>query len=126
MKIERLAEKQAVRVRPNTDSNRDLISALAGGQAGRERAVAHRTRRVVLTSLGVMQDQKAGSRRSRSLAIAAFLLAILAIGPFFWHVAENLLGGEHMSDIATQTSLWVCFLCPALLAAALLAGWRRK
>jgi hypothetical protein len=54
------------------------------------------------------------------------LLAILAIGPFFWHVAENLLGGEHMSDIATQTSLWVCFLCPALLAAALLAGWRRK
>ena len=126
MKIERLAEKQAVRVRPNTDSNRDLISALAGGQAGRERAVAHRTRRVVLTSLGVMQDQKAGSRRSRSLAIAAFLLAILAIGPFFWHVADNLLGGEHMSDIATQTSLWVCFLCPALLAAALLAGWRRK
>jgi len=126
VKIERLAEKQAVRVRPNTDSNRDLISALAGGQAGRERAVAHRTRRVVLTSLGVMQDQKAGSRRSRSLAIAAFLLAILAIGPFFWHVAENLLGGEHMSDIATQTSLWVCFLCPALLAAALLAGWRRK
>ena len=126
MKIERLAEKQAVRVRPNTDSNRDLISALAGGQAGRERAVAHRTRRVVLTSLGVMQDQKAGTKRSRSLAIAAFLLAILAIGPFFWHVAENLLGGEHMSDIATQTSLWVCFLCPALLAAALLAGWRRK
>ena len=126
MKIERLAGKQAVRARLDTDSNRDLISALAGGQAGRERAVAHRTRRVVLTSLGVMQDQKAGTRRSRSLAIAAFLLAILAIGPFFWHVAENLLGGEHMSDIATQTSLWVCFLCPALLAAALLAGWRRK
>jgi hypothetical protein len=126
LKTEGLAEKQIGLMRPDADSKRDLISALAGGQAGRERVVGRRTRRVVLTSLGVMNDQKAGSRRSRSLAIAAFLLAILAVGPFFWHVAENLLGGEHMSDIATQTSLWVCFLCPALLAAALLAGWRRK
>jgi hypothetical protein len=107
------------------EPNRDLLSALAGKQGARERAVGENTRRVVLASLGVMKDQKAGRRRSRALALASFLLVVLALGPFVWRVSDDLIGGEHISDIATQTSLWVCFLCPALLAAALVAGWAR-
>lgn len=104
----------------------DLLSSLAGNQAGRDRAVAHKTRRVVLASLGVMKDQKAGRKRSRAVAVASILLVILALGPFLWTVADDLIGGEHFSDIATQFSLWVCILCPALLAAALVAGWSRN
>jgi hypothetical protein len=106
-------------------ASRDLLSALAGNQAGRDCAVAYKTRRVVAASLGVMQDQKAGRKRSRSVAMASVLLVILAMGPFFWRVADDLIGGEHISDIATQASLWVCIMCPALLAAALVAGWSR-
>ena len=104
-------------------ADRDLLSALAGNQAGRERAVAYKTRRVVMASLGVMQDQKAGRKRSRAVVLASILLVILALGPFFWLVADDLISGEHISDIATQFSLWICILCPALLAAALVAGW---
>jgi hypothetical protein len=107
------------------DANRDLLSALAGKQGARERAVGESTRRVVMTSFGVMQDQRAGRRRTRSLALASVLLVLLALGPFVWRVADDLIGGEHISDIATQTSLWVCFLCPAILAAFLVAGWSR-
>jgi hypothetical protein len=73
-----------------------------------------------------MQGQKAGHKRNRALALASVLLVILALGPFVWHVADDLIEGEFWGDIATQTSLWVCILCPALLAAALIAGWRRK
>jgi hypothetical protein len=102
----------------------DLLSALAGKQAGRDRAVAESTRRVVLASAGVMKDQGADRKRSRSLALAGFLLMLLALGPFVWRVADDLIGGEHWSDMATQTSLWVCVACPALLA-ALVAGWSR-
>lgn len=107
-------------------ASHDLLSALAGNQAGRDRAVAHKTRRVVMASLGVMQDQKAGRKRDLAVAVAAILVLGLVLGPFFWRVADELIGGEHISDMAAQFSLWVCVLCPALLAAALVAGWSRK
>ncbi len=108
------------------NATRDLLSALAGNQAGRERAVAHKTRRVVLASLGVMQDQKAGRKKGRAVALASILLVLLALGPFVWRVADDLIDGELIGDIATQFNLWVCIFCPALLAAALVAGWSRK
>ncbi len=108
------------------ESNRDLLEALAGKQAGRERAVAEKTRRVVLASAGVMKDQRADRKRSKALALAGLLLMLLALGPFVWRVSDDVIGGERWSDIATQTSLWVCLLCPALLAAALVAGWSRN
>jgi hypothetical protein len=108
------------------DHDRELVSALAGKQAGREQAVAYRTRRVVMASHGVMQDQKAGRRRTRALALASILLVILAMGPFVWRVSDDIIGGEHWSDVATQGGLWLCILFPALVAAALVAGWMRQ
>jgi hypothetical protein len=104
----------------------ELVSALAGKQAGREQAVAFRTRRVVAASHGVMQDQKAGRKRGRALALASILLVILAMGPFVWRVTDDIVSGEHWADLATQTSLWICILLPALVAAALVAGWMRQ
>jgi hypothetical protein len=106
-------------------SNRELLAALTGKQAGLDRAVAENTRRVVMASAGVMRDQKANRKRSTSLALASILVMLLALGPFVWRVADDLIGGEHWGDMATQTSLWVCVACPALLAAALVAGWSR-
>jgi hypothetical protein len=108
------------------DHDRDLLAALTGTQAGRDRAVAFRTRRVVLASHGVMQDQKAGRKRSLALALAGILLVVLAMGPFVWRVVDDIIGGEHWEDVATQVSLWIGILFPALLAAALVAGWMRQ
>jgi hypothetical protein len=107
------------------DANGELLAALAGKWASRDRAVAQTTRHVVSTSLGVIREQQAGRKRSRALAVASLLLVLLALGPFVWHVTDGLLGGEHMADIFTQTSLWICILCPAILAAVIVAGWAR-
>ena len=106
-------------------ANRDLISALAGNQANRECAVAHRTRRVVLASLGVMQDQKAGRKQVRCVALASILLVILGLGPLAWWVTSNLMAGGRMGELGSEVSLIAGVLCPAILAAALVAGWAR-
>jgi len=108
------------------DRERDLISALAGQRAERETAVAHRTRRVVLASLGVMQEQKAGHRRSRSVALACALIAFLLLAPAAWRIAQDLIGGDLFSDVPTQFTFWFCFLGLALIAAVLVAGWARN
>lgn len=125
MKSGELVDSSASRA-AGKDKDRELVSSLAGGEAGRDRAVAQKTRGVVLASLGVIKGQQAGRKRSRALALAAILLVLLALGPFVWHIADDLIGGEFLGDIATQTTLWICVLCAALLAAALIAGWRRK
>jgi len=105
--------------------NSDLSAALAGEHAGRDREVAHGTRRVVMASLGVIKEQKAGRKRVRAIAIASILVFLLVFGPLIWWAVDNLVSGERMGDLACQFSLWACILCPALLAAAVVAGWLR-
>jgi hypothetical protein len=85
--------------------------------------VANRTRRVVLSSRGVLQEQKQGGKRRRAFAIAATILILLVIAPLVWQVSDNLIAGEHLGDVTSQFALWACILCPTILAAALVAGW---
>jgi len=102
-----------------------MSAVLAGQSADREREVAQSVRRVVMASLGVIKDQKAGRRRVRAIAIASILVFLLVFGPLIWWAVDNLISGERVGDLACQLSLWACVVCPALLAAAVVAGWLR-
>jgi hypothetical protein len=109
-----------------SNSPADLLSAISGREANRERAVAHRTRRVVMSSLGVLKEQKQDRSRVRGVALAVTLLVLLLIAPLLWEATDSLIAGEHLGDPGSQLSLWACVVCSTLLAAVLVAGWWRN
>lgn len=126
MELDSLGAADEERMGTGSGAGQELLSALAGKQADRDSSVADRTRRVVSASLGVMQDQKAGRQRNRSLALAALVLVLFAVGPILWRLTDDLIGGEHISDMPAQVTMLVCVLGPALVAAAMLAWWPRR
>ena len=108
-----------------SSSRADLLSALSGLEANRERAVGHRTRRVVMSSFGVLKEQKREGSRAQAVAMAVTVVVLLVIAPLLWEATDSLISGEHLADPGSQLSLWACIVCPTLLAAAVVAGWRR-
>lgn len=107
-----------------TETNSDLLAALAGKQANRDCRIALHTRRVVSASCGLMREQKAGRERVRCVALAATLMIFLALGPLVWWAAETLITAQQL-DLAGQISVWVSCLAAALLVSAVVAGWSR-
>lgn len=109
-----------------TEPSPELLSALSGHDAGREAAVGHRTRRVVLSSLGVLREQKQNRSRARGVALSVAILVPLLIAPLIWEATDSFIAGEHLGDPGSQLSLWATVFCCTLLAAVLVAGWWKK
>ena len=107
-------------------SQSDLIEAASGIQGDRDRSTADKTRRVVMASAGVMQEQQAGRKKIRAWAIAATLVVFFIVGPPIWWLAETLIEEQHLTSTFGEIAIWGFFSITALLGSALLAGWLRR
>lgn len=107
-------------------ASRDLAEAMAGFNGDRDRAAAERTRRVVMASAGLMQEQRAGRKRIRAMALAATLVVFFVVAPPIWWIAETLIEEEHLTSLVSELAVWGFFSVTALLGSALLAGWLRR
>lgn len=110
----------------DTGSRAEIVAALSGCRADRECEVAHRTRRVVMASRGVIEEQKADHKRNRAVAVAATVLILFVVGPLAWWVADTLIEEEHLTSMVSQISVWTFFVSTTLMASVLLAGWMRR
>lgn len=104
----------------------NLAETLAGYSGDRDRATTDRTRRVVMASAGVMQEQRAGRKKIRAMALAATLVIFFVVAPPVWWVADTLIEEEHMTSVVSELAVWGFFSITALLGSALLAGWLRR
>ncbi len=121
-----LGPRMGASIGPEAGASRDVIGALSGGQADRERAVAHQTRRVVMASLGVIKELQAGHKRNRAVAVAATLLVFFLVGPPLWWLADTLIEEERLTSPVSEIAVWGFLMSTAVLGAALLAGWLRR
>lgn len=103
-----------------------VVQTMAGYSGDRDRATAERTRRVVMASAGVMQEQRAGRKKIRAMAMAATLVIFFVVAPPIWWVADSLIEEEHMTSVISELAVWGFFSVTALLGSALLAGWLRR
>jgi len=102
------------------------LEAAAGFHGDRARATADKTRRIVMASAGVMQEQRAGRKKIRAMALAATLVIFFVVAPPIWWIAENLIEEEHLTSTLSELAVWGFFSVTALLGSALLAGWLRR
>ena len=116
----------ARRASAKTGPQDEVLAALAGGAAERERTVAHSTRCVVQASLGVLKEQKADRKRSRAVALASAVVVLFVVGPPLWWLADTLVEDELVTNLTGEIGVWVFLLCAAILASALVAGWVRR
>jgi hypothetical protein len=110
----------------NGSGHSEMMDSLTGMNADRDRATANKTRRVVAASAGVMQDQRAGRKRIRAMALAATLVVFFVVAPPVWWIAESLIEEEHLTSMMSELAVWGFFSITALLGSALLAGWLRR
>jgi hypothetical protein len=103
----------------------DLARSIAWPDYDANLMLAQKTRRAVRDEVISSQERRVRQLRVMGLALIGFLFLMVLLAPATWNGLEDLLAGEHFSDLPTMVAFLTLMLLPAMLA-ALIAIWKGK
>jgi hypothetical protein len=103
----------------------DLLRAVTGHDAGAQLPVVARTRRAIRVADESRREQGERDRRTFGISLFAGGALFVILAPVLWDSVDDLIGGEHFSDLPTQVAL-ISSLLMISVVAALTVFWRRS
>jgi hypothetical protein len=111
--------------RDATRNDKDLLRAVSGRDVNAQLPVVARTRRAIRVADETRREQGERGRRQIGITLFAFGAIFLILAPAMWGSIDDLIGGEHFSDLPTQVAL-ISTLLMLSVVAALVAVWRSR
>ena len=100
----------------------ELIAALSGLDASRERALGNRTRRAVHNAAADLEEGRHLGRRSGAIALLVLAGFLMLLSPAIWSSVDDVLGGEFMLDLPGMVAALAFTLFAAIAAVLFLVG----
>jgi hypothetical protein len=105
--------------------SQDLLRAVTGRDAGAQLPVVARTRRAIRVADESRREQGGRDRRTFGISLFAIGALFVLLAPALWDSIDDLIGGEHFSDLPTQVAL-ISSLLMISVVAALTVFWRSR
>jgi hypothetical protein len=107
------------------DLSQDLLRAMTGHDANAQLPVVARTRRAIRIADENRREQSERERRTLGISLFAGGALFVLLAPVLWDSMDDLIGGEHFSDLPTQVAL-ISTLLMVSVVAALAVLWRSR
>ena len=107
-------------------STAELVDALNGLDAQRERALSNRTRRAVSGAVADLNQDRDLRRRSSAIALLTVASLLMLLSPAIWNSVDDLLGGEFMLDLPGMVAAMAFTLFAAVAAVLFLVSGQGK
>jgi uncharacterized membrane protein YozB (DUF420 family) len=101
----------------------DAVRSIAWLDCDANLKVALKTRRAVRDAVISTRERRTRHLRITGVALVGFLFLLVMLAPAIWNGLEDLLAGEHISDLPTMVAVLTVMLLSAMLA-ALIAVWK--
>jgi hypothetical protein len=105
--------------------SQDLLRAVTGHDAGAQLPVVARTRRAIRVADESRREQGERDRRTFGISLFTGGALFVLLAPVLWDSMDDLIGGEHFTDLPTQVAL-ISSLLMISVVAALAVFWRSR
>ncbi len=100
----------------------DLLAALNGLDAHRDRALSNRTRRAVHDAATDLREGRHLGRRSSAIALLTLAGFLMLLSPAIWGSIDDVFGGETLLDLPGIVAALAFTLFAAIAASLFLIG----